>query len=199
MYVARNHSMHLALRYWLVILSLSVSLSLSLSLPLPCQADAADSPPPADVKRVCIFIRGEFQRVTRSKINFPLPCASRFAPPPHAISIYAINVLSLPLLSHLSRALLFFFVSFLPLSLFTHFTRRCFLDRKTDRSLCAGTRITLGRAGLPVSIGSQVWKLHEGTRTSKSNHARCTNDKEAGGGERGNWFVEKLLIEIPRI
>lgn len=110
MYVARNHSMHLALRYWLVILSLSVSLSLSLSLPLPCQAGAADSPPPADVKRVCIFIRGEFQRVTRSKINFPLPCASRFAPPPHAISIYAINVLSLPF-SLTFRELCYFFSS----------------------------------------------------------------------------------------
>lgn len=109
MYVARNHSMHLALRYWLVILSLSVSLSLSLSLPLPRQAGAADSPPPADVKRVCIFIRGEFQRVTRSKINFPLPCASRFAPPPaRYIYLRHKRTLSPPSLSPFESFVIFF-------------------------------------------------------------------------------------------
>lgn len=155
---------------------------------------------PPTLNAYAYLYEASFNGLLARKLIFHFPVPPVSPPPPHAISIYAINVLSLPLLSHLSRALLLFFVSFLPLSLFTHFTRRCFLDRKTDRSLCAGTRITLGRAGLPVSIGSQVWKLHkEGTRTSKSNHARCTNDKEAGGGERGNWFVEKLLIEIPRI
>lgn len=133
MYVARNHSMHLALRYWLVIPSLSLfrsfSLSLSLSLPFHTRPVQPTRRHPPTLNAYAYLYEASFNGLLARKLIFHFPVRLPFRPP-RAISIYAINVLSLPPLSPFESFVIFFlFCS--SLSLFIHFTRRCFLDRKT--------------------------------------------------------------------
>lgn len=126
-------------------LALPLVLSISLSLsPLPYQAGAADSPPPADVKRVCIFIRGEFQRVTRSKINFPLPCSPPVSPPTRYI--YLRHKRTLPPSSLTFRKLCYFF-SFLFLTFLIHSLYEALFSRPKNPIPLRGPGIKVETSG----------------------------------------------------
>lgn len=74
MYVAHNHSVHLALRYWLIILPRRRRLRSvpppSIAPPFPCPVPT-EPPPPLNV--YAYLCGSSFQEVTRSEINFVHP------------------------------------------------------------------------------------------------------------------------------
>ena len=148
MYVARNHSMHLALRYWLVIPSLSLfrsfSLSLSLSLPFHTRPVQPTRRHPPTLNAYAYLYEASFNGLLARKLIFHFPVRLPFRPPTRYIYLH--HKRTLPPSSLTFRKLCYFF-SFLFLTFLIHSLYEALFSRPKNPIPLRGSGIKVATSG----------------------------------------------------